>query len=293
MSTPAHPAASAYQAPEPGSDLRAILTGAAVAPLDNIGWLRITGSDATRWLNGMVTNAVQALAPGEGCYNFLLNAQGRILGDCTIYRDPASEPPAFLLETDASQVKAIQAHLDKFIIMDDVELDDVSKQHAGILIAGPLALQTVQQIGGTRCSTPAPAAQPICWTAVTLKGTTYRGSPVWLILGHSPLVPGFEIWGVSEVIAQISDELTSVPRASSVALEALRILSGIPRYGVDIRNTEKTHDLPQETAQDRALHFAKGCYLGQEIVERIRSRGSVHRTFTGFVLNGELPLPGT
>ena len=79
---------------------------------------------------------------------------------------------------------------------------------------------------------------------------------------------------------------------SPEALEALRILSGTPRYGTDIRNTATAHDLPQETAQTRALHFSKGCYLGQEIVERIRSRGNVHRTFHGFELTGALPAPG-
>ena len=64
-----------------------------------------------------------------------------------------------------------------------------------------------------------------------------------------------------------------------------RIVSGIPRYGVDIRE----RDLPQETEQARALNFNKGCYIGQEIVERIRSRGAVHRKFTGFVMEGAVP----
>ncbi len=74
------------------------------------------------------------------------------------------------------------------------------------------------------------------------------------------------------------------------AMEADRILSGIPRYGTDIRDK----DLPQETAQARALSFSKGWpNIGQEIVERIRSRGAVHRTFTGFLIEGELPSAGT
>ncbi len=291
MPPTSHLAASDIPTSDLAAELRAILTGAAVNPLNDLGWLRITGPDATRWLNGMVTNAVNALAPGEGCYNFLLNAQGRILGDCTIYRDPASEASAFLLETDASQVNAIQEHLDRFIIMDDVELAKVNDRQAGILIAGPQALRTVQQLGGTPCSTPAPV--PPLPSVINLKQTAYGRSPVTLIRVYSPLVPQFEIWADAETIAAISAELSATPRVGAAALEALRILSGTPRYGVDIRNTDKVHDLPQETAQDRALHFAKGCYLGQEIVERIRSRGSVHRTFTGFVLMGDLPPAGT
>src|SRR5579875_4211727 len=103
------------------AELDAILHSAAVAALDDRAFLRVTGSDATRWLNGMVTNSVQALAPGEGCYAFLLNAQGRILGDCTVYRIPEpAEPPAFLLATTRQQLEPIQKHLDHFIIMDDV-----------------------------------------------------------------------------------------------------------------------------------------------------------------------------
>ena len=76
--------------------------------------------------------------------------------------------------------------------------------------------------------------------------------------------------------------------SGTAALELLRIASGIPRYAHDIR--EK--DLPQETGQQRALHFTKGCYIGQEIVERIRSRANVHRSFNGFEIRGPLPDPG-
>ena len=68
-----------------------------------------------------------------------------------------------------------------------------------------------------------------------------------------------------------------------------RIVRGVPRYGIDLRE----RDLPQETGQEHALNFSKGCYIGQEIVERIRARGNVHRTFIGFEVEGEPPQPGT
>ena len=277
--------------PAPASDinsqLSALLTSAAVAPLDDAGWIRVTGSDRVRWLNGMVSNFVQQLAPGEGCYNFVLNAQGRILGDLTAF----AQPDAFLLETSHEQLPALLAHLDRFIIMDDVELTDLSDQRTGVLIAGPDALRTVQELGGTPCSTPPSPTQ--LTAAIDLKQTAYRGAAVDLIRAYSPLVSRFEIWGDSATIAQITSELASIPKATPEALERLRILEGTPRYGTDIRNSETAKDLPQETAQTRALHFSKGCYLGQEIVERIRSRGNVHRTFHGFELTGALPIPGT
>jgi folate-binding protein YgfZ len=268
------------------AELDALLHNAAVAPLIDRALLRITGSDATRWLNGMVTNNIQALEPGEGNYNFLLNAQGRILGDCTIYRDPAATQPEFILETDKAQVDTIQQHLDKFIIMDDVELAYPVVALTGIVLLGPNASHPLV----SAAHSPLPALGGSAST-VLLNGHQA------LILTHSfGAVPTYEVWFDSAASAEHSFHTfkTAVGiEASLEALEALRILSGTPRYATDIRNTEKSHDLAQETGQTRALHFAKGCYLGQEIVERIRSRGNVHRTFTGFALTGELPTPGT
>jgi aminomethyltransferase len=258
-----------------------------VAPLEDTGWIRVTGSDRVRWLNGMVSNFVQQLTPGEGCYNFVLNAQGRIQGDLTAFL----LDDCILLETAREQLPALIAHFDHFIIMDDVELADMSDQRQGVLITGPNAPRIVQELGGTACSTSPSPTQPAA--AIDLKQTAFRSAPVDLIRAFSPVVPRFEVWGDSATITQISAELASVPKASAEALEQLRILEGTPRYGTDIRNTETSRDLPQETAQTRALHFSKGCYLGQEIVERIRSRGNVHRTFTGFSLAGSLPAAGT
>jgi folate-binding protein YgfZ len=283
METALQPAANTSQTPDFPAQLSALLQAAAFAPLDDTGWIRVIGGDRVRWLNGMVTNSIQDLAPGQGCFNFVLNAQGRIQGDLTAWMLEDS----ILLETGRAQIPALLAHLEHFIIMDDVELADISDQRSGLLIAGPAALRTVQQLGGTPGSSTQPAA---CLSpTINLKQTAYRGAPVDLILAYSPLVPRFEVWGEPSTIAQISAELAAIPTAASQALEYLRILEGTPRYGTDIRDK----DLPQETAQTRALHFSKGCYLGQEIVERIRSRGNVHRTFTGFTLNGPLPAAGT
>ncbi len=265
-----------------------MLHGAAFAPITDKAFLRITGSDATRWLNGMVTNNIAALAPGEGNYNFLLNAQGRIQGDCTIYREPTDVPATFLLETQNSQLETVHKTLDHFIIMDDVELSPLN-EFSGILVVGAKALPIVMALG-TATSQAAPcstAVQAPPLDTINLKQTAYSGSPVSLMLTHSPIVPHIEIWSDDSIIASILAELrgTSATEASPETLEAFRIYSGTPKYGIDIRD----RDLPQETAQTHALHFAKGCYLGQEIVERIRSRGQVHRTFTRFTLTGSLP----
>jgi aminomethyltransferase len=101
----------------------------------------------------------------------------------------------------------------------------------------------------------------------------------------------WQVWIAPEHVNILWDALVKAgakPTGSS-ALNLMRIARGIPQFGQDIRD----RDLPQETGQTRALNFTKGCYLGQEIVERIRSRGAVHRQFTAFAVEGPLPAPGS
>lgn len=266
--------------------LTALLTGAGFCVLDSIGWIRITGSDRVRWLNGMMTNSIEALAPGHGCYNFALNAQGRIRGIANVFA-PADAPDELLIETSRSELSGLVAHLDHFIIMDDVELKDITSDRVGFLIAGPGAASVLEAMG-----------LPIPIEPLSIEGAPWNGSEITVVRAYSPLINRFELW----ISADAAERLQGAVEAKCTwlepeALECLRIMEGTPQYGVDIRDKEKAHDLPQETAlagtQSRALHFAKGCYLGQEIVERIRSRGSLHRTFSGFELSGSLPPAGT
>ena len=269
------PAQTAAQT-TPAEQLAALRTGAGLAPLSG-GWIAVTGEDRVRWLNGMVTNSVQALTPGDGAYSFLLSAQGRIQGDCIVW----AEADRVLLQTAPTQVAPMLALLDRFIIMDDVELADISATTHGLLIAGPAAADKLVSLGMPARASRLIRRQNIAW----------QGKPVGLVTAYSPLVPRFEVWCTSaEDLASIADAMLSAGATScdDAGLELLRIAEGTPRFGTDIRD----RDLPQETAQTRALHFNKGCYLGQEIVERIRSRGNVHRTFTTFALAGETPAPG-
>ncbi len=242
------------------------------------GWIAVTGGDRVRWLNGMVTNSVQALTPGDGAYSFLLNAQGRIQGDCTIW----AEPDRLLLQTSAAQIEPLLALLDRFIIMDDVELSDESERWHGLLVAGPLAAEKLTHVG-----VPARPSK-----LLKKMSAAYGNTELSFITAYSPVVPRLEIWSrdpatLDTVRAALVED--GVATCTPDDLELLRIAEGTPRYGTDIRN----RDLPQETAQTRALHFNKGCYLGQEIVERIRSHGNVHRTFSQFILHGDAPAPGT
>jgi folate-binding protein YgfZ len=261
--------------PEP-NELTVLLEAAGFAPIADRAFLRVTGSDAARWLNGMVSNSILTLQPGEGNYNFLLNAQGRIQGDATVYRETTEEPAEFLLATTAAQIEVIQKHLDHFIIMDDVELTPAYTDEAGLLILGKEAATALAGLG-------LPAIDPL-----RLVHADTEHGPVLLLTPAAGQVPVYELRGATATIGGLRNALR-VSEVSAEALEFLRLVEGRPLFGQDIRNTETARDLPQETAQTHALHFSKGCYLGQEIVERIRSRGQVHRRFTAFRLTGELP----
>lgn len=272
-----NPEISHLQAPESARQLAAVFHGAGLSPLDNVGWIRVTGEDRVRWLNGMVTNSVQDLKTGKGCYNFLLSVQGRIQGDAYIF----AEPDALLLETASEQVAALMALLDRFIIMDDVELADSSATQSGLSLSGPQAGSLLEHIGLSAASLGELERQIFAW----------HSADVTVIHAYSPLVPRFELWATPATTALISKALLAggAILCGPESQEWLRVLEGRPRYGRDIRDKE----LPQETGQTRALHFSKGCYLGQEIVERIRSRGNVHRAFTAFRLEGTLPEAGS
>ncbi len=266
-------------APQP--HVESLLTSAGLASLAGTAWIAITGPDRVRWLNGMVTNSIGDLAPGAGCYNFLLNAQGRIQGDAHIF----AEPDRLLLETSASQIPTLSTLLDRFIIMDDVELSPAASDRKGLLLAGPHAPEILRDLDLLQPDIlPPPGAAP------TFTHLLWQSHPLTVLHAYSPLVPRFEIWAHEPALSTIAAELLSrgAVHSSPAAVDLLRILEGTPLFGVDIRD----RDLPQETGAARALHFSKGCYLGQEIVERIRSRGQVHRIFGGFHLHGAPAIPG-
>jgi folate-binding protein YgfZ len=261
----------------PAEEIAAFTKGAAA---HDLGWLRrvsVRGKDRFRWLSGMVSNGVKDLPENGGAWNFVLNAQGRIQGDLNVWR----EGDELELEIAADQYEKLMAHLDHFIIMDDVDLltlDPAAENALGL--AGKHARDVLVRMG-----LPFPAEQ-MSWVRLEWNGIDLR-----IRHGYGALVDHFELWTPQSGVALLWRAL-STAGASPVgtrALEQFRIAEGIPTYGIDIAE----RDLPQETSQMRALHFNKGCYLGQEIVERIRSRGNVHRHLRQIELMGPLPVAGT
>jgi folate-binding protein YgfZ len=257
------------------AEFQALVASAGVYRLSARAKVSLTGSDRVRWLNGMVTNNIRDLAPGQGVYAFLLNPQGHILGDLYAFNRGES----LIVDTDHSQLEKILAVFDKYIIMDDVEV--TGEKLAAIGIAGPKCREVLQAAGFA-----VPDLRPLQFVAAT-----WQQAAVTLVRGDNPRVESFELWLAPGDLDRVYETLVNAgaKAVGTAALDLLRIAAGIPRYGIDIRE----RDLPQETEQERALNFSKGCYVGQEIVERIRSRGQVRRKFTGFEVNGPLPAPGS
>jgi folate-binding protein YgfZ len=207
------------------------------------GKIAVTGDDRVRWMHGMVTNDVKGLLPGSGCYCFVLDAQGRIQADCNVYM----EADRLIVDCEAFLTGKLIRLLDKFIIMDQVELTDISETMPTLAVIGADA-KTIKAPGAIVYPTP-------------------LGVMIW---GDAPAIP--------DTVSIAADEY-----------ETLRIERGVPRYGTDIDDTT----IPNETGQMQAMHFNKGCYIGQEIVERVRSRGHVNRIFTGFCADSEIAAPAT
>jgi folate-binding protein YgfZ len=239
------------------------------------GKIRVTGEDRARLLHAMTTNDVEKLKPGQGCYAFFLNAQGRILGDVNLlcFEDH------LLLDTEPETRQKLYEHLDRYIIADDVTLEDVSDGLATIAVAtiaveGPEAEAVLEKAGA-----PAPEAPYsfLAWGDCTVARLSSIGSAGFFIF-----TPVFQ---KNEAISRLG-----VPEATPEEARVVRIENGRPRYGEEI--TERY--LVQETGQLQAVSFHKGCYLGQEIVERVRSRAQIHRVLRRIEIDSkEPPAPGT
>ena len=258
---------------DPHDEFAALLNGCGVYDLGFRARISLKGADRVRWMNGMVTNNIRDLAVERGVYAFLLNPQGRILGDMTVFNTGET----LEVETDRNQVDKLIATFDHYIIMDDVEVANASETWTALGVAGPSSREILNATG-----IEVPELQPL-QTHVAKCQCDCGCVECTVIRGEDDQHESYEIWLAPKDVYKTWQALIAggATPVGSEALEMQRIVAGIPLYGVDICE----RDLPQETEQMRALNFNKGCYVGQEIVERIRSRGNVHRKFCAFVID--------
>jgi folate-binding protein YgfZ len=260
------------------AEFQALLSGCGLYDLSWRAKIAVTGGDRVRWLNGMATNNVRDLAPGHGVYAFLLNAQGRIQADLYVFQRGDS----LLVDTERAQRDKILQLFDHYIIADDVEIADISDKLTALGLTGPESRNVLDRAGI--------AVPDLALAHMQFADVVWRQKTVTLLRSGEEVRESWQIWIAPEHVSELWEALLKAGArpTGTTALNLFRISRGIPQFGADIRE----RDLPQETGQTRALNFTKGCYLGQEIVERIRSRGAVHRQFTAFAVDGTLPEPG-
>jgi tRNA-modifying protein YgfZ len=252
---------------------QALRAHAAWLDLSARGKIRVSGEDRARLLHAMTTNHVQQLIPGSGCYAFFLNAQGRILADVNLF----CFEDHFLLDTEPETRRKLFEHLDRYIIADDVTLNDETDLVATISLEGPEAAQVLAKLGAP---IPETLYSTATWGTSTIARVDSTGSGGFFIFAPIDNKPH-----VVELLKS-AGALAASPEDARI----VRIEHGHPRYGEEI--TERF--LVQETGQLQAVHFNKGCYLGQEIVERVRSRAQIHRILRHLEIDSsEVPPTGT
>ena len=237
----------------------ALRHGAAWMDLSARGRIVARGRDRARLLHNITSNEVKKMTPGMSAYAFLLSPQGRIQADLNLL----CLADRFLIDTEPELREKVLQHIKRFIVADQVELEDITAASAAIAVEGP---------GADRIPAPGGGA--------TIAPFSLTGQPGYRIYCEAAQKP--------EIIARL--EAAGARPATEQDTRVVRIENAKPRYGEDIRETS----LVQETQQLHAVSFTKGCYIGQEIVERVRAQGHVNKKLVRVEIEGAEPVaPGT
>ncbi len=239
---------------------------AAVLDLSDRGLLRVTGSDRVRFLNGMLTTDVAALGAGGACASLQLDRKGHVLALLTVL---AFEERLDLDVTPGADA-ALAEILEKHLIADDVEIANLGAEHGMLSVEGPGSAEALRAID---VDVPEPGA---------CAESDWRGAGYLWIGGGALTDSGVRAIAAPASIRALRDVL-SLPLIESEQLEVMRVENLEPLLGVDVGE----RNFPQEARLESAVSFTKGCYIGQEIVARIASRGAVNRLLVQIALTAE------
>ena len=257
------------------AEARAVREGAGLSDLSHRGLLRLAGADHRRFLQAMATSDVNAATPGHGVYGALLNDKGRVVSDFTCFADE----DALWLDVEAQAREKLPAVFDRYIIMDDVRVDDMTPLRTLLAVHGPSAARVV----GT-----------VLATEIVLENLAHRRIDAGRLVRHDRAgEPGYELW---------LDDAARAPRlfgglrdagarpVGSQAMERLRIKAGVPRAFHDADETT----ILLEAGMEHVLSREKGCYLGQEVIVRAQDRGGIRKQLRGLAIAGDANavLPG-
>lgn len=251
------------------------------------GRLCLLGNDRQNFLNGQVTNNVKGLKVGQGCYAAIITAKGRMQSDLNIYYLENE----LLLDFEPGLSETVQQRLEKYIIADDVQIVDVAPHYGLLSVQGPKSAETIRRLDlGETASlilNADPANKPLNF--VSIKNETL--GEIYLMNHPRTGTTGFDLFVPTQSLGAVADKVITAAKETGgsacgwQALEAARIEAGIPRFGADMDET----NLPPEVGVDaRAISYTKGCYIGQEVIARIRTYGQVAKALRGLRLADHL-----
>ncbi len=250
----------------------ALRQSCAVLDLSFRSRLVLTGADRVRLLNGQVTNNVKDLPAGDGCYAALVTNKGRMQSDLNIH----ILPEEILLDFEPGLAAAIAERFDKYIIADDVQVIDAAPHYGLLSVQGPQAWAAIERTG-LNFTRPGKVFQ-----SRGLKHETL--GEIYCINQPRTGTDGFDLFAPVNSLEPLAELLFTAAAALGGrlagwrALETARVESGIPRFGAEMDET----NLPPEAGLDaRAISYTKGCYIGQEIIARIRTYGQVAKALRG------------
>ena len=252
-------------------------------------YLSFTGPDRVRYLNAILTNNIKDLAAGHGIVSLLLNPQGHILAEIETY----AFPDRLLCVSYAMIRERLIEVLDKFIIMDDVTLNDETPRYGTLALEGPKAATILQELSGLDVT----EFEDLSSHDATVASVSGRSLPCRIVKRSPGGVPSAELVAETAKLPELWQILSDAARwhgggpMGYAALSATRLAQGVPWFGYDFGEKQIPHEAG---LQDSHISYTKGCYTGQEIVERVRSRGHVNRERVQLALSGEVvPEPDT
>jgi folate-binding protein YgfZ len=264
---------------DPAAEHTVLYESAGVFDLSFRGRICLTGADRARFLHGQVTNDVKRVAAGDGCYAALVTAKGKMQSDLNIYALEGE----LLLDFEPGLTSTVVERLEKYIVADDVQVVDVRPHYGLLSVQGPKALSVVQRLE----LFPAAPARPF----QSLKIPEATLGEMYLMNQSRFGIAGFDLFVPVAALGAVADKLIAAAKAAGgracgwEALETARIEAGVPRFGIDIDDT----NLPLECGlESRAVSYTKGCYIGQEVINRVHTMGHVTKELRGLRLADDL-----
>lgn len=277
---------------DPVAEHLTVRRGVGIADISHRGKVWISGKDRAMFLQKILSQDINKLTPNGGAYSTLLDVKGRMLAYMRIYCDEDS----FLIDTEPGLSEKIVQILIHYLFREDVRIEDVTERYSLLTVQGPSARDLLSRLTGTEikdmpeCSHFNLHINGISCKVVRTSYIGEEGYDIYILRDEAAAV-----WGAtrdtSRILKQNTGSVFAALNAGAApipfgldALETLRLEAGTPIYSVDMDE----HTIPIEANLDRAISYEKGCYIGQETIARIKFRGHVNRTLTGFCINEDI-----